>query len=207
MSALSKRLAAAAAIGSIICLGAAGCGSTPAPATRTAAAVNVARVAQQIPAGMPSELLRRVLLVYSDLDSRSLAFRRVYENTEPSIPVTSFAGKDLLSCLGNGAPAAARFAGDLALARSLALASRSFRVMPAHSAAAAEVAVRVAVIDGANGGCESCGGAISTILWPVVWHTRPGPGVTHATGTIGSTGEFEVSYQAGHGWVAHLRAC
>ena len=114
-----------------------------------------------------------MLLVYSDLDSRKLAFRRVIEDKEPSIPVTSFEGKDALSCLGNGAPAAARFAGDVASARSLALATPPFAAMPVLSAAAAEVAVRVADIDGANGGASR---AVARSSPPCgLWPGRPGP--------------------------------
>jgi hypothetical protein len=170
-------------------------------------ALDAGRVARQIPAGMSPELLRRALLVYSDLESRQLAFRRVTEDRrQPTISVASFAGKDLLTCLGNGAPAAARFAGDLASARSLALATASFAVMPELSAAAAELSIRVAYINGLNGGCEECGGGIVTTQPPLVWNTRPGPGVSHGTGVFGSFA-FEVDYLLGTGWVSTRGAC
>lgn len=177
------------------------------PAMRAAvAAVDMGGVARQITAGMSSELLRRVLLVYSDLESRYRAFRRVSEYREPSIPITSFEGKDALTCLRNGAPAAARFGGDLASARSLALAQPLFAPAPTVSAATAEVAVRLAYINGINGGCEECGGTIVTTLTPFIWHVQPGPGVTHGIGII-SFIAFDVNYQPGHGWVAYLHAC
>lgn len=157
-----------------------------------------------IPAGMNEPLLRSVLLVASDLFSRRAAYNRVWVRT---FPRDGEEAKDLMTCLGGGAVAAARFDADLAAARSLAQHTVPFTLATPASRAAEEVAVRVQDIFLANAGCDSCGGARLT-EWPtIVWgRFNSGVGMGMADGKIRDIG-FSATYAPGKGWTIVLFAC
>jgi hypothetical protein len=165
-------------------------------------------VSRAIPAGLPPELLRRTLLVYSDLVSRTLSFRRVEESQylEYPLSVSGREGKDVFGCLGNGAVAAARFADDLAGLRALAQASPPVTKVAPDSRAAAGLALRILSIGKRNGGCKECGGWIATRLAQVIWQPRSHPGVGNRDGTIDGI-EFTAVYRLGHGWDVETFAC
>jgi hypothetical protein len=162
--------------------------------------------ARAIPGGMPAGLLRRVLLVYSDLESRTCAFNGILRQPHNAVPVNSEEGREILGCLRNGTPAATRFGADLAAAQSLARSTEPLAVAAPDSRAAAEVAIRVAAINGMNWGCDSCGGYVSTSLWPISWQPAYDPVSGRSDGTINGI-RFRVDYQAGRGWQVVLWAC
>jgi hypothetical protein len=171
------------------------------PATLAAVkALSTKEVAQAIPAGLPTELLRQTLLVYSDLESRTVSLARVsaYSDEYP-LKLSSQDGKYVYTCLGNGAPAAARFGADLAGLRAAALAAPPVTPAAPDSRAAAELALRLLSIDKHNSGCDACGGFVATTLAPVVWTSQSG-------GTINGI-RFAVIYHAGTGWQAEIWAC
>jgi hypothetical protein len=169
--------------------------------------LDVTAAASAIPAGLPPELLRQTLLVYSDLESRTIPLVRLGEHSsEYPMPLASQEGKDLYGCLGNGAVAAARFGSDLARLRALALATEPVRVAAPDSRAAAELALRILSINKRNMGCGSCGGWIATTLSQVVWQQKDEPGIGHSDGTIDGV-RFRVVYHPGRGWDATTWAC
>ena len=171
-------------------------------------ALDMAPVAHAIPAGLPAELLRRVLLAYSDLESRTMSLVRVSESAyyPGPLPMSGQEGSYIYGCLRNGAPAAARFGGDLASARALAEVTQPMMLAQPDSRAAAELALRIAFIDGANSGCMSCGGAVFTTLTPVIWHPAYVPGAGRSDGTIGGV-RFTARYHAARGWQVEIWAC
>lgn len=177
-------------------------------------AVKAARAAtdaagKAIPAGLSPELLRRALLAYSDLESRTDAFARVVRRSQPSppLPRDSDEGRDFMAALGHGAPAAARFASDLAAVGDLAAATAPGATAAPDSRAAAEVAVRITQIRLANSGCDSTGGQLFTTLHPLTWHPAGVLGTDiRSDGTIDGT-PFSVTYHPGSGWTALIYAC
>ena len=171
-------------------------------------ALDTAPVARAIPAGLPAEMLRRVLLVYSDLESRTASLSGIVRSGSSSspLPISSEWGRYVYSCLGNGAPAAARFDADLVAARAQAEAIPPVTVAAPASRAAAELAVRVEYINLGNTGCDSCGGGVLTTLAPVIWQREHVSGDGYSDGTINGL-RFSVSYHAGSGWQAMLFAC
>jgi len=157
-----------------------------------------------IPAGLNGKLLHAVILVQSDLVSRWYAFRPVLE---PSTGVASQDRERLHDCLANGAPAAARFAADLAAARATAAASPPARRVAPSSHAAAKVPLQLAFMTTANGGCESCGGQLAVTLPTIDWHHhRAAEGMPSFDGTIGGI-LFRARYHTGAGWHVLLNAC
>jgi hypothetical protein len=170
-------------------------------------ALDMSPVARAIPAGLPPELLRRTLLVHSDLVSRHLALDRVgmYSGDYP-LSRSSQDGKYVYRCLVNGGPAAARFPADLAAAR--ALAGQTPPVMPPapDSRQAAELALRIYQIEHRNSGCMECGGYVFTTLSPIVWRPENEPEVGHSDGYINGI-RFRVDYHAGQGWSVMIWAC
>lgn len=190
-------------------------------------AIDPAVAARSIPAGLGSTLQLAVLIVYSELKSRRMSMNRVGSwGFEPGMTVLTIGGydaTDLLSCLRNGAPAAAHFARDLAAARALATQTAQIAPQTARSRAAADLAVRIKEIDLGNSGCESCGGYVVTRLSTVSWHSQ-GSGIYHWDGVVGqgignppgdapsgsNTGggiSFRASYVATKGWQIELNAC
>jgi hypothetical protein len=181
-------------------------------------AIDPAVLARTIPAGLDPAVELAVLLVYSELDSRRQAMNRVSEwALTPGttvLPKTQFGGGiDLLGCLANGAPAAARFSADLAKARVLATQTTPAPPTSPQSRTAADLAVRIALAHGANRGCASCGGQIVTTLEPVAWQPVTVAGI-HWDGVIGATSNqpnsgirFQARYSSGKGWQIQLNAC
>lgn len=171
------------------------------PATQAVvSALSTKEVARAIPAGLPAELLRQTLLVYSGLESRTTSLRGVpMFGDESPLKLSSQDGKYVYGCLRNGAPAAARFTADLAALRAAALAAQPIALAAPDSRAAAELALRVQAINLHNSGCMECGGFVATTLAPVVWTSRSG-------GTVNGI-QFQVIYHAGTGWEARIWAC
>ena len=182
-----------------------------APATVAAVnAIDTKAVVRAIPGGLTPRELGSVLQVYADLSSRRAAFNRVLEYAgESPLPRTSTDAKDLLSCLGHGTAAAARFADDLAASRALAAASAPVKVAPLRSRLTAEVAIRAHGIDLPNNGCGECGGVVPRpiVLYPIVWkRVDLGPGSVW-DGTVGTSGLFTARYVPGQGWDIQSNAC
>lgn len=170
-------------------------------------ALDLTAVEHAIPAGLPSELQRQVMLVYSDLVSRTWAFNRyLMYRSRTTLPASGTEGRDLVRCLGNGAPAAARYDADLAAARAYAQTVPPLTVAAPDSRAAAEVLLRVDLIKIANGGCGSCGGRVFTQLPTVVWQRQTEPGFGYSDGYVNHV-RFSAHYRAGHGWDVVLFAC
>ena len=171
-------------------------------------ALDMAPVARAIPAGLPAELLRRVLLVYNDLESRTASLRGISESGYSSgrLPIVGQQGSYVYGCLRNGGPAAARFAADLASARALAQAIPPVTVAAPDSRAVAELALRIAFINGANSGCMSCGGVVFTTLARIIWQREYESGAGYSDGTINGV-RFTADYHPGSGWRVMLFAC
>lgn len=183
-------------------------------------AIDPADVARTIPAALDPGLQRAVLVVYSELDSRREAMRRVADRvSEPGTTVLARNGTevgggiDLMRCLANGAPAAARYPVDVASARALAQRTPAAPSASPQSRAAADLALRIALINGHNIGCDSCGGFVTNGLEPVTWQPVTIAGI-HWDGTIGGSSStpgagitFQATYLAGKGWQVRLNAC
>lgn len=178
------------------------------PATlATVRALGNAPAAQAIPAGLPAALLRDVLVVYGDLASRTAAFGgvKVYGSSGIALPLGGPQANAVLRGLANGAPAAARFGGDLAAARALAQQTPPLAVAAADSQAAAELALRLTSIDHHNDCDETFGGWAPTELEPVVWQPSSGQHPGLYEGTIGGI-RFQATYTA-HVWDIVIYAC
>jgi hypothetical protein len=176
------------------------------PATLAAIrALGNAPVARTIPAGLPTGLLRDVLVVYGDLASRTAAFTgvRVYGYSGRVLPIGGPDAKEVLRGLRNGAPAAARFSGDLAAARTLAGQTPVVPIAAPESRAAAELALRLRSIDLVNDCSYTFGGYAPTSFEPVVWQPGTGPG--HYAGTISGV-RFQATY-TDHTWEIMIYAC
>jgi hypothetical protein len=181
------------------------------PATVAAVkAADLGRARREIPAGLDRELLRRVLLVYSDLSSRRMAMDPVTHAgagvvvlPRPSPAPAGPSAEEFLLALRNGHAAAVRFESDYAALRSLAARAPAFTEPGQRSRAAAEVDIRVAYIDGANGGCASTGGQVFTRLLPLQWQSG---GDGRWTGTVNGLG-FRAEYRHGGWWRVWLDAC
>jgi hypothetical protein len=172
----------------------------PVSTLATVGLLSTTEVARAIPAGLPAELLRQTLLVYSGLESRTTSLRAVpmYSEEYP-LKLSSGDGEYVYRCLGNSGPAAARFSADLAGLRAAALAAPPVTPAAPDSRAAAELALRIQSINLHNSGCGGCGGFVATTLAPVVWTSQSG-------GTIHGI-RFQVSYHAATGWQAVIWAC
>ena len=168
------------------------------------AAADSGKVAARIPAGLSPALLQPVLLVYSDLVSRTRSLVCV------GLQVRTVPRSDLPpDCLAFGGPAAARFAADLAALRSTAGAAPPVEHVTPESRAAEELAIRVATIDLQNNGCAGVGGAIATELDAVEIYPHPTvpPGYTQAfDGNVDGV-NFTAVYDVNRGWVIRLNAC
>ena len=165
---------------------------------QTVRAADLAPVANAMPAGLPPDLLRSVVLVYSDLASRRFAMAdfSVATTIDPNAHPNN---DDLLTHLRNGHAAATRFAGDLAATRALADAIPAVATPAADSREAAEVRVYAIYVVAANGGCDSRGGHVFTELPELVWS---GPG----GGTIAGIA-FTATFGADGAWQVRLSAC
>jgi hypothetical protein len=165
-----------------------------------------------LPAGLPPELLEKVLLVQSDLQSRALALIglgqfRSAPPTPGTIPLDSDAGRGALACLRNGAEAAASFDADLDAAEATARALPTVVAQPPDSRAAEELALRLALIDMGNAGCAGCGGYRATTLAAISWTP---PAIESPTGPWDGTIDgipFRTTYLPGEGWQVRFNAC
>lgn len=176
------------------------------PATvQAVTALSAVPLARSIPAGLPPELLRRTLLVYSDLVSRERSLGVVTRYVSP-MPAGGEEAGEVLHGLSHGAPAAARFDADLAALRTLARSAPPVTVAGPGSRAAGDVAVRVRDIDLRNSGCAASGGTVVTTLAEVVWQPKYEPGIGHSDGTIDGI-RFRAGYEEGRGWEVELWAC
>ena len=179
------------------------------PATLAAVgALGNATAAAAIPAGLPVELLREVLVVYGDLSSRTAAFAGVrrYGYSGRELPISGQDARNVLRGLHNGAPAAARFATDLAALRSLAQHTGPLTGASSRSRAAAELALRLYSIDKRNNCSDEFGGFAPTQLETVSWQPAADQHSLHYEGTIGG-GSFQAEYTAAHGWQININAC
>jgi hypothetical protein len=163
-------------------------------------AADLRPVAAAIPAGLPSDLLRRTIVVYSDLASRYYAMRwfgaEGFPYEEPSDQMQGA----LLAALANGAPAAARFAADVDGLVGAARRLPPFAAAAPASRQAADVLLLVQWVDGMNGGCASTGGAVITTLPVIAWTPHD-----NASGTIAGVA-FNATLVGG-AWEVTILAC
>ena len=169
-------------------------------------------VAAAIPAGLEPAVEQAVLLVYSDLVSRFAVLRQrscLYVGTRPRSELDPL-------CFSQGHAAAERMPGDVDAARAAAEASPPVVVPAPDSRSAAEVRVRVALIDLVNLGCDSGGGFITTKPISVRWYANPKanpgtPEIPPLDGEVASSVDagvgFWATYAAATGWTIQLNAC
>jgi hypothetical protein len=170
--------------------------------------------AAAIPAGLDPAAEQAVLLVYSDLVSRFASLNQgscVYLGTRPRSDLEP-------SCFSQGHAAAERMPEDVAAARAVAEDSPPAVVPDPDSRAAAEVRLRIALIDGANRGCDNGGGFIATVPIPVRWYDNPSvnpdsPEIPPLDGEVGGIDVgagpvgFWATYAPSTGWTVELNAC
>jgi len=179
------------------------------PATIAAVrGIELAPVASALPAGLPTEMLREVLVVYGDLASRTDAFNavRVYGSSGRALPIGGPEAQSVLRGLRNGAPAAARFNGDLAAARALAQQTPPVTVAAPDSRAALELALRLQSISLRNSCSEEFGGYAPTSLETIVWQPSTDQHSSHYEGLVGGV-RFSADYTVQHGWTIIIYAC
>ena len=159
------------------------------------------RTARAVPAGLDPELQRAVLVVYNDLVTRAATFVPVWELSYGPVPRTDVRVRRFLDSLRLGSSVARAFPADLAAARALAAARPAVAAVRPDSRAAAEVAVRVELIELANLGCGSSGTPVRQQLAPIRWAT--------GAATAGSVGgiRFTARHAAARGWTVELNAC
>jgi hypothetical protein len=164
---------------------------------RQVQAADIEVVDRTIPAGLPAELLRSVILVYSDLSSRRAAMESFSSTRSSEEPFD----RDLLAELANGHAAAVRFADDLAAARSLASSLPPFTVAAPDARPTAELLLLLQYVHKGNWGCDSRGGFVATELPPIDWQTE-------TSGTIGDPPtEFTATIGPGRQWRVDILAC
>lgn len=151
-----------------------------------------------IPAGMPRDLERAVFLVFSDLTNRRATMGTFSGEGEPHQLVEHAGLAYLMQQLANGAPAAARYDGDIAAARALARPQPPFTVPAAGSRAALEVLVLVRHEIHSRMCCGQTGGPRVTTTPPTIQWKDATSGVILSTreGEPRLTEEFTVQRQA-----------
>ena len=180
------------------------------PATVAAVrAIDTGSVARALPGGVPPTLLVPLLQVYEDLTTRRAAFNRVLEYAGHSpLPRGGTEAKEFLDCLGHGAAPARWYGSDLTAARAAAERTARLTLPAADSRAAAETAIRAALLRSPNFCSAECGGFYtrSIPLYPISWkHTVLAPGSTW-DGTVGRQ-LFVAHHTAGSGWDIGFNAC
>lgn len=168
--------------------------------------INQHALVDAIPSAMPAALQRKVLLVFSELVSRSDALRAILDVQHDQIPRDSAEARFLIGNLGHGAPAAARYSADLNAARKLAASLPPIATVSPASRATAAIAVQTEYIMGMNGGCASTGGWLETTPVPLLWKQRIDYSGQRTDGTIGGI-VFRADYRPGHGWQVLMYAC
>jgi hypothetical protein len=131
------------------------------------------RTARAIPAGMNADLLRTTMIVYADLATRSSALNPELDFIDidgSRRPRTDRYVGIFLDGLHRGSLTARAYPTDLTAARALAAVSPPILPARPDSRAAAELAVRIAHIKGANS-CDSGNPPVLRYLVPVVWRT------------------------------------
>jgi hypothetical protein len=178
------------------------------------AAADPTPAAQDIPAGLPPDVMLPVLTVQSDLVSRFYAFRGFVQAQPGTIPRTnptpgSMSAADyLLICLGSGSKAASSFSADVAAARTAG--SKAPPVVPVDpsSQRAGDLAIWLHHILEANSGCDECGGSRLTDLPLITWH-HVAPLTVGGNAWDGDIAGllFAAQYTAGQGWTIQFNAC
>jgi hypothetical protein len=170
--------------------------------------IELAPVASALPAGLPTEMLREVLVVYGDLASRTDAFNGVlmYGSSGRELPIGGPEARSVLGELRNGAPAAARSNGDLAAARTLAHQTPPVTIAAPDSRAALELALRLQAISLRNSCSEDFGGYAPTSLEPIIWQPSTGQHSSHYEGLISGV-RFSADYAVQYGWTMIIHAC
>jgi hypothetical protein len=179
------------------------------PATIAAVrGIELAPVASALPAGLPNEMLREVLVVYGDLASRTDALNgvRAYGSSGRELPIGGQQAQSVLRGLRNAAPAAARFNGDLSAAHTLAQQTPLVTVAAADSRAALELALRLQSISLRNSCDEEFGGYAPISLETIVWQPSTDQHSSHYDGLVGGI-RFTADYTIQHGWKVSIHAC
>ena len=167
--------------------------------------IDLGALGAALPAGMPDPLQQAGLLVYSDIVSRwgSLA------GGDCPSSVGTRARSDYTDnlCFVHGAPAAARFDGDLAALASTADATPALVVPAPDSRPAEALAARIQSIRLRNLGCANTGGFVATEPIVVTWD--PSPGMENFPDWEGRVDgiPFYGVYDAGTGWKISIAAC
>src|SRR5918993_722539 len=141
----------------------------------TVEASTPARTARAMPAGMDADLLRATLIVYKDLAARSAAFNQVPEFAGEVRPRTDPEVVRFFGALRGGSLVARAYRADLAAARTLAAAKPPIAPARPDSRAAAALAIRIAMVNLANNGCNSTGAPVHRDLVPIVWKATVTP--------------------------------
>ena len=151
-------------------------------------------VERTIPAGLPRELQKAVLTVFSELVSRRTAMESfayagpvsadgfVLNEEGNPIEVAHMTTPQLIEELENGHEAARRFEDDLAAARALAAATPPIEPVPTESRLTAEILILVDMVRIGNQGCDARGGYVLRELPTVTW--GPVPDNPDAEGTL-----------------------
>jgi hypothetical protein len=179
------------------------------PATIAAVrGIELAPVASALPVGLPTGILRKVLVVYGDLASRTDALHGVqaYGSSGRELPIGGPLAQSVLRGLRNAAPAAARFNGDLSAAHNLAQQTPLVTVAAADSRAALELALRLQSISLRNSCDEEFGGYAPASLETIVWQPGTGQRPGHYQGLVGGI-RFTADYTVQHGWTINIYAC
>ena len=170
--------------------------------------IELAPAASALPTGLPAGMLRGVLVVYGDLASRTDALNgvRMYGSSGRELPIGGPEAQSVLRGLRNAAPAAARFSGDLAAARTLAQQTPQVTIAAPYSRAALELAVRLQSISLRNNCSEEFGGYAPASLETIIWQPRTDQRSSHYEGLVGGI-RFTADYTVQHGWKINIYAC
>lgn len=140
--------------------------------TSTVMAADIHVIDRALPAGLPDELRRATLTVYSDLSSRRAAmesFTIAHTAAEYDPSYNHWGPEQLLAELGRGAAAARRFDADLARLEAVARSTHAFTRAAASSRATGERLLLIDLVHKANWGCDARGGGVVTDLPRIRW--------------------------------------
>jgi hypothetical protein len=171
---------------------------------KAAEAATPERTARAIPAGLDADLLQATMIVYSDLATRASALNPTLDfiGIDESRPRTDADVVQYLDGLHRGSIVARAYPSDLAAARALADAKPPVVPAQPRSRAAAELAVRIAVVHLGNG-CDGGDPPVHRSLMPIIW-TLPATSFEGSVGGIQFTAGFGIE---GGGWNVNLNAC